>query len=178
MYWYETMKMPLIIETLDCEIRAVAGISMEEATKYSSQFKEWLEQDNKKKEMNQTIILDIAPGYKRVISPIYFRQNIYGYCSFLTETNTVSEADKMVLGQFALACSLHLLNERTRFNTEQRIRGSFLEDILSKRITKSEIVDRAHYIDFELNAPYFMVAIHRQFEESSIKKKWNLMINL
>ena len=74
--WYETMRMPLIIETLDCEIRAVAGISMEEATKYSSQFKEWLEQDNKKKEMNQTIILDIAPGYKRVISPIYFRQSI------------------------------------------------------------------------------------------------------
>ena len=169
--WYETMRMPLIIETLDCEIRAVAGISMEEATKYSSQFKEWLEQDNKKKEMNQTIILDIAPGYKRVISPIYFRQNIQGYCSFLTEANTVSEADEMILGQFSLACSLHLLNERTRINTEQQLRGSFLEDILSKRITKSEIVDRAHYIDFELYAPYFMVAIHRQFEESSINKE-------
>ena len=168
--WYETMRMPLIIETLDCEIRAVAGISMEEATKYSSQFKEWLEQDNKKKEMNQTIILDIAPGYKRVISPIYSRQSIDGYCSFLTETN-VSEADEMILGQFALACSLHLLNERTRINTEQQLKGSFLEDILSKRITKSEIVDRAHYLDFELYAPYFMVAIHRQFEESSINKE-------
>ena len=84
---------------------------------------------------------------------------------------TVSEADEMILGQFALACSLHLLNERTRFNTEQQLRGSFLEDILSKRITKSEIVDRAHYLDFELYAPYFMVAIHRQFEESSINKE-------
>jgi len=77
----------------------------------------------------------------------------------------------MILGQFSLACSLHLLNERTRINTEQRLRGSFLEDILSKRITKSEIVDRAHYLDFELYAPYFMVAIHRQFEESSINKE-------
>ena len=77
----------------------------------------------------------------------------------------------MILGQFALACSLHLLNERTRINTEQQLRGSFLEDILSKRITKSEIVDRAHYLDFELYAPYFMVAIHRQFEESSINKE-------
>ena len=65
----------------------------------------------------------------------------------------------MVLGQVALACSLHLLNERTRFNTEQRLRGSFLADILSKRIAMSEIVNRAHYIDFELNAPYFMIAI-------------------
>ena len=69
---------------------------------------------------------------------------------FLTEENTVNEADKMVLGQVALACSLHLLNERTRFNTEQRLRGSFLEDILSKRIAMSEIVNRAHYIQVHI----------------------------
>ena len=84
----------------------------------------------------------------------------------------------MILGQFALACSLHLLNERTRINTEQQLRGSFLEDILSKRITKSEIVDRAHYIDFELYAPYFMVAIHGSLRSPRLTKKWNLMINL
>ena len=50
---------------------------------------------------------------------------------------------------------------RTRFNTEQRMRGSFLEDILSKRITKSEVVKHAHYLDFQLIQPYFMVAIQQ-----------------
>ena len=48
-----------------------------------------------------------------------------GIVHFLTEANTVSEADEMILGQFALACSLHLLNERTRFNTEQQSKRKF-----------------------------------------------------
>ena len=67
----------------------------------------------------------------------------------MIEEHTVNEADKMVLGQVALACSLHLFNERTWFNIEQRLRGSFIADILSKRIVMSEIVNRAHNIDFE-----------------------------
>ena len=173
---YETMKIPILIETLNCEPRAVSGISLEEAKRYGNEFKQWIiEQQMKKgkenKEINHTLFLEVTPQHKRLIAPIYFRQNIYGYCSFLTEEHTVNEADKMVLGQVALACSLHLLNERTRFNTEQRLRGSFLADILSKRIAMSEIVNRAHYIDFELNSPYFMVAIHRKFEEPSMKEE-------
>ncbi len=173
---YETMKIPIVIETLNCESRAFSGISLEEAKRYGNEFKQWIiEQQMMKgkenKEINHTLFLEVTPQHKRLIAPIYFRQNIYGYCSFLTEEHTVNEADKMVLGQVALACSLHLLNERTRFNTEQRLRGSFLADILSKRIAMSEIVNRAHYIDFELNSPYFMVAIHRKFEEPSMKEE-------
>ena len=173
---YETMKIPILIETLNYEPRVVSGISLEEAKRYGNEFKQWIiEQQIKKgkenKEINHTLFLEVTPQHKRLIAPIYFRQNIYGYCSFLTKENTVNEADKMVLGQVALACSLHLLNERTRFNTEQRLRGSFLADILSKRIAMSEIVNRAHYIDFELNAPYFMVAIHRKFEESIYERR-------
>ena len=134
-----------------------------------------IEQQMKKgkenKEINQTLFLILHLDTSELFHLFIFAKVSMGIVHFLTEENTVSEADKMILGQVALACSLHLLNERTRFNTEQRLRGSFLEDILSKRITKSEIVDRAHYIDFELNSPYFMVAIHRQFEESSMKEE-------
>ena len=69
---------------------------------------------------------------------------------FFTMSTMLKEVDKMVLEQAALACSLNQLNEKTRFNTEQRMKGSFLEDILNKRLTMSEIVKRAHYIDFKL----------------------------
>ena len=51
------------------------------------------------KEINHTLFLEVTPQHKRLIAPVYFRQNIDGYCSFLTEENTVNEADKMVLGQ-------------------------------------------------------------------------------
>ena len=165
------------MKPINCEPKAVEGISIQEAEKYSAGIERMDRRtSNERKEMkrrklDQISLLDISPGHKRVIAPIYFRQKIHGYCSYLTEESTVSEADKMVLGQVALACSLHLLNERTRFNTEQRIRGSFLDDILNKRMTMSEIVSRAHYFDFELNAPYFMIAIHRRVCGSSVKEE-------
>lgn len=168
---YETMRLPVIIETLNCEVQAVGGISLQEAEHYSNELKVWVKDQQSNKEIRETLFLEIAPGHKRVISPIYFRQNVYGYCSFLIGKNPVSEADKMVIGQVAIACSLHLLNERTRFNTVQRIRGSFLEDILSKRIRMAEIISRAHYFDFELNPPYFMVTIQRSFKETAAKEE-------
>ncbi len=59
---YEKMKIPVIIETLNCEIRAVGGISMQEAQKYSNEFKEWLvaqqrKKGHERKEINQTLFL-------------------------------------------------------------------------------------------------------------------------
>jgi sugar diacid utilization regulator len=172
---FETMKMPVIIEDLHGLPRAFGGISEQAATKYSNEWKEWLSlqqyKKDGKKEISQTMFIEITPEHKRLITPIYFRQKIHGYCSFIMEKDAVTEADKMVLGQAALACSLHFLNDRTRFNTEQRIRGSFLNDILNKSISVSEIVLRAHYIDFDLKPPYFMVSLHQSSEESSMKEK-------
>jgi PucR family transcriptional regulator, purine catabolism regulatory protein len=172
---YETMTMPVIIESLHGEPRAFGGMSEQEATKYSDEWKEWLSlQQNKKgrkNEINQTVFIEISPEHKRLITPIYFRQKIHGYCSLLAEKDAITEADKMILGQAALACSLHFLNEKTRFNTEQRIRGSFLNDILNKTISMSEINLRAHYIDFELKPPYFMVTLQQSTTETSMKEK-------
>ncbi|WP_394236386.1 XylR N-terminal domain-containing protein [Niallia oryzisoli] len=173
---YETMKTPVIMESRNFEVRAVAGISMQEATVYASELKEWIANKHRKKshqkhEILETMLLELSPGHKRVITPIYFRKKIHGYCSIFTQENEVTEVDKMVLGQAALACSLHLLNEQTRFNTEQTIRGSFLDDILKKRITLSEIVRKAHYMDFDLYPPYSMVALQRRIEETSMKEE-------
>jgi sugar diacid utilization regulator len=172
---YEMMNTPVIIENVHGQPRAFGGISEQAATKYSNEWKEWLllqqNKKHKKKEINQTLFIEISPEHSRLITPIYFRQKIHGYCSFLIEKDKITEADKMILGQAALACSLHYLNERTRFNTEQRIRGSFLKDIINKAIPMSEIVLRAHYIDFELKPPYFMVSLHQSPVESSMKEK-------
>ncbi|WP_338448707.1 XylR N-terminal domain-containing protein [Niallia oryzisoli] len=174
---FKTLKTPVIMETHNCEVRATAGISEQEAKQYSLELKEWFAEQRSKKgkknkhEIHETVLLELSPGHKRVITPIYFRKRIYGYCSIFTEKNKVTEVDKMVLGQAALACSLHLLNEQTRFNTEQTIRGSFLDDILNKRIPTSEIISNAHYIDFDLQPPYFMVTIQRKFEETSMKEE-------
>ncbi|MCQ6280815.1 XylR N-terminal domain-containing protein [Bacillus sp. EB600] len=164
---HQTMKMPVIIEDRQLNILSVGGLPAQQAQSHSKEFKKWVGHQQQKKsfkwkEIKQTLLLDISESHKRVITPIYLGQNVYGYCSFLYNETTLKEVDKMVLEQAALACSLYQLNEKTRFNTEQRMKGSFLEDILNKRLSMPEIVKRAHYIDFRLEEPYFVIAINRR----------------
>lgn len=171
---YQTVKIPVLIEDLHFNLTAAGGYSPKEAKKYVDEFKDWVkkQQENKKwKEIRNTICLDVSPQQKRLITPIYVRQKIFGYCSLLFTKESIEDVDKMVLEQAALACSLHLLNEQTRIHTEQRIRGSVLEDILNKQLSMSEIVKHAHYLDFQLINPYFIVAIHRRFENKSFNEE-------
>lgn len=106
-----------------------------------------------------------------MITPIYLHRKIVGYCSFLYRETVPQEVDKLILEHGALACSLYLLNERTRFNTEQRIKGHFLEDILSNRMTLEELTERAYYLGFQLKDPYFMIAVHSLLQKPSVKEE-------
>jgi PucR family transcriptional regulator, purine catabolism regulatory protein len=173
---YQAMKMPVFIEDRSLSLIAVGALSADQAQPYSEEFQSWVEHQQKKKalkwkEIKQTLLLDISQNHRRVITPIYMGQNIHGYCSFLYNEDVIKEVDKMVLEQAALACSLFLLNERTRLNTEQRMKGSFIKDILNKRLSMPEIVKRARYIDFQLDGPYFMIALCRLLNTPSLNEE-------
>lgn len=170
--FYQTTSIPIIIEDNDFNIVAVGGLSTKEAQRLSDELKSWFaDQKSKKgserKDIKDTMLLDIAPDHKRLITPIYFRKRVYGYCSLISTDKNYSDVDSMMLEQTALACSLQILNERTRFFAEQQMKGSFLEDILSKRISMPEIVKRSHYVDFQLLEPFFMITINRRSEDPS-----------
>jgi PucR family transcriptional regulator, purine catabolism regulatory protein len=170
----QTMDMPVLIEDSHFSLLASGGLAAKKGQIYSDQFKQWIRTKQKSKnraDVKQTMLIEVSPDHRRAITPIYLRQNVYGYCSFIYHDALIKEVDKMVLEQAALACSLYLLNERTRFNTEQRMRGSFLEELLSKRMNMQEIVKRAHYIDFKLEEPYFMMAINRRSVKPSLKEE-------
>lgn len=171
---YQTVKIPVFIDDNHFNLNVVGGYSPMEAKKYSDEFLEWIAVQKECQEwrgIRNTVCLEISSHQKRLITPIYVRQKIFGYCSLVYGEDTVQEVDKMILEQAALACSLHLLNEQTRIHTEQRIRGSFLEDILNKRITMSEVVKHAHYLDFQLVKPYFMVAVSRRYEKKTFSEE-------
>jgi len=171
---YQTVKIPVLIEDNHFNLTVAGGYSPIEAKKFVDEFNDWIQKQKetrKWKEIYNTVYLEINPQHKRLITPIYVRQKIFGYCSLLYGEGTIKDVDKMVLEQAALACSLHLLNEQTRIHTEQRIRGSFLEDILNKRISMSDVVKHAHYLDFQLMEPYFMVAIQRRVEKKSFTEE-------
>jgi PucR family transcriptional regulator, purine catabolism regulatory protein len=152
----ETIELPVLITDPNENLIAFAGMTREVAE---------LKRHNRSKKIKKTEILD-----DKLITPIVLQQKIIGYCSFLYEDRKPTDLDKMIVERAALACSTILLNERTRFNTEHRIRRSFLEDILSGRMSKEEMTKRAYYLGFNLNPPYLILNLNRSIQHNSNKQ--------
>lgn len=120
---------PVLIEDSNFHLLSLGGMSHKEAQAYSEQLK------NYPHRIGKTALVEVSSEHRRAITPTYRRQKVIGYFSFLYKEPTLKEIDSLILEHASMACSLYLLNERTRVQAEQRMRGSLLEDILSKRIS-------------------------------------------
>ena len=158
---YQILKLPILIEDKDHNIKAMAGVTQEEVT---------IKQLEGLKEIYKTELIQLDHKSKKLITPIFLHQKIVGYCSLLYEDQIPEKLDWMILERASLACSIILLNERSRLKTEQRITGSFLEEILSNQMSTEEMFKRAYYLGFDLNPPYTIIALNRLNHQDSFKE--------
>ncbi len=75
---------------------------------------------------------------ERLITPILVQKEVLGYCSFIYDDmkNDKPEEDYLLLDRFSNAVSLILLNEKTKFESFERMKGSFLEQILGGQLPR------------------------------------------
>jgi len=172
---YQHTDLPVLIESEHLEILAAAGISEEESHLYSKQLS--LLMTKRKKDLNKITrakLLNDFDDYSRLITPIYLQKEVVAYCSFLYKASKPQEVDKLILEQGALACSLYLFNQSTMIQTELRMQGNLLDTILSNRMTFEEISKKAYYVGFELNSPFFMIAVSPNQEKLTIRDELEL----
>lgn len=172
---YQSTGMAVFIEDSQFNLLAAGGISLQKAQPYSHALKKWVSEyaGQNEQRLDKTTLLNISPNHRRAITPIYLRQRIVGYCSFLYTDLSLQEVDKMILGRSTLVCSIIMLNERTRVQAEQRMRGSLLEEIISKQITAHEMIKRAHHVDFHIHetSSFFMISFNRFMDHRTIKEE-------
>ena len=165
-------KLPVLIENENLDHIALSGIQQEEGIHYSEQLSKAIERKENKdvKKINQTILLDFV-DHKRLITPIYLQKKIVAFCSFIYIDTIPQEVEKLILEQSSLVCSLYLLNDLTRIQTEQRMQGNLLDDLLTHQISHEELSKKAYYIGFQLKDPYFMIAIRVNSQDSTMKEE-------
>ena len=168
---YQHTRLPVLIESENVELLAVAGMSEEEGRTFLGNLSQHMKTLGKRSEnpLTRTIVLDDFNDYKRLLTPIYLQKKVVAYCSFLYKDLKIQEVDKLLLEQGALACSLYLFNERTRIQTELRMQGDLLDNILSNSMTFEEISKKSYYVGFQLKAPYFMIAISLNHKKLTIR---------
>lgn len=164
---YKISNLPVFIENEELNPLAVAGVSELESDAFF-QSRPMLKLFRNLKSLNKTSFVELTNGNSMLITPIYLYKKNVGYCSFLYKGNNPQDVDRLILEQGANACSIYLMNERTRVMTEQRIQGSLLDDILASRVTNDEIKKKAYYIGFQLEAPYFMIGLSKSIQNEKV----------
>ena len=123
--------------------------------------------DLKKFISKQTTFKRYSDELSLLRTPIFYEQQIKGYCSFLyTGQDEPNDLDYMIIEKAGLTSSIILLNENIKINTEQNIKRSFLNDILERRLTEDEMYKISYYLGFNSSTTYWMLTLDRNVKET------------
>ena len=104
--------------------------------------------DIKEKCNTNRVKVSSAKGYtfEKLISPVFVRNNIFGYVSLIRESEGFSELDYIVIEKAASICAMQIINETSAFENEQRIKGELLNAVF-----RGGIFRRGAYLPIKIN---------------------------
>lgn len=127
----------------------------------------------------------------RTTAPIIIGGEVMGYLSVMHSDNSNEELRHMITERAATVIGIDLLKEKTKLETEHRLRGEFLEELLDHTTSIESLKSRARYMGHDLEAPhrFLLVGIDppwvnvntsaEQEEFLSIRKKvYNIVQNV
>jgi hypothetical protein len=141
---YDIIQISILIEDTEFRTITYAGLSEETYLELKADMDQYIQEGKdkhllpfRKKTINTT-------KQERLITPILVQKEVWGYCSFIYHdmTNDKPEEDYLLLDRFANAASLILLNEKTKFESFERMKWNFLEQILGGQLYVNDIINR------------------------------------
>jgi PucR family transcriptional regulator, purine catabolism regulatory protein len=97
-----------------------------------------------------------------LITPIVVQNNVYGYITIIKSSDEIDELEPSFIERAANICALHILNEKKVIETEHRIKGEMLNEILFQPIQDSNISKRLHVLGYNLTKTHYVFIFRLQ----------------
>lgn len=177
---YEIIGIPVIIDDFNFRTFVYSGLSQDDFLTLDSDFK------SLQKDLRSSFILSkesyeysnvarkkiiSTEHQERLFAPIIVRKKILGYCTFIYSDKKKHnlEYDFMILERVANAASLYLLNEKTSFDSFERMKGNFLEQLLNRQYSsRNEILKRGRFISLDLGQPFHIATLGYVSKQNSL----------
>ncbi|USK69938.1 V4R domain-containing protein [Peribacillus asahii] len=172
---YETMQIPVIVESIDARTIVHSGLSEEQYLELKEDMDQYIDQYMSKELLQFRKKMIQTNRQKRLLTPVLVQREILGWCSLIYEAEdgySRQEKDYLFLDRFANAVSLVLLNEKTKFESFERMKGNFLEEILEGKFTADEIIKRGRYAGLNLAQPYYIAVLSYKKKNCSIEEDY------
>jgi sugar diacid utilization regulator len=147
-------------------------LSLRALLKSSSLQKDQRETINKLVEDRRTIELTIQNGFtseNRLIAPVILRNQIFGFVSLIKDEASFGETEVVALERAATVCAVHLYIERNTIETEQRMKGKLLDELLNKEADIPYLTKRLNYLGYNITDPHYVFLFQLEEEENNQK---------
>jgi PucR family transcriptional regulator, purine catabolism regulatory protein len=97
-----------------------------------------------------------------LITPIIVRNHVYGYISIIKNSKEMDELESSFIERAANICALHILNEKTAIDTELKMKGELLDEVLLHPKLDSNIKKKISFLGYNLNKPHYVFIFRLQ----------------
>jgi sugar diacid utilization regulator/predicted hydrocarbon binding protein len=182
---HDFLEVPIVISNQNWRTLASEGLTEQETMNLYNDLSLWYDnlttqkrsKQNKSPEIYSTKLLSNAEKNHYLVSPIIVRQKLAGFCMLILKCEEIKEIYGMILEKTAAACSLYILSQQIAMETEQRSRGYFLEQIISKQLTREEILKWGYYIGIDLEDSFYIAVLNQVKKNQSMSKKDQIEFN-
>lgn len=167
----------LLGQSLDCSV-LIENMNFEQIAKYGNKpgmeesmtAKNFWDEEGEQDYSNGIIETSMkGKTFKFLTTPISIRNQITGFITInLNHTNDGFHKD--LLERVATIAALHMQNEQVAIETEQRLKGELLEQLLNDKTTDVVgIHNKFSYLGYNLKDPYYI--IHIVINDQNIKEE-------
>lgn len=183
---FKQLQIPIIVNSAKSNSVTHAGLTEKRFTQLEEDFKKHI----KGNVFNQMLFKDgvktVSPKpkviktshHQRLIAPIFVQKDLIGWCELIFEHRDMNDSDELFLDRLANTVSLLLLNEKTRFESFERMKGNFFEQILTGGYTEKELINRGVFSGINLSDQYYIAVVQIQGSLQSIEEDFKLQEDL
>jgi PucR family transcriptional regulator, purine catabolism regulatory protein len=174
---FQSTNTPVLIENLHLHPLAYAGISSNELDEYKKELIHYLRKNHfyqPQSIITSTKLLRLR-HHHRLMTPVFLQNKIVGYCSFIYyDLNQFKTSiSPMILERVASVSSVCLLNEKTKLESYERMKGFFLEEIINARQQSDhqDLIAKAGLIGVDLSKAFYVCVLDCRFQEDDLSKE-------
>lgn len=175
---YELTNRKIVFENNELKPIAWAGFSKSELEQVNESFIRRMEKINKPIHFTRLLDLD---DHQRIITPVTLNGRINGYCSFVIDDEMTVDKSRflrMIIERISSISAIYLLHKKTEIETEERLKGRFLEQILKGEYEKEDLLKKSNFIGINLLQPFHVVVIKASLPDDGYKEKFAMIENI
>lgn len=112
----------------------------------------------------------------RITMPIIIKGQLLAWLFFIYDKrrHTLKQDEALFLDRFANAVSMLLLNERTKFESFERMKGNFLDQLLSNTLSEKDIYRIGLFTGIDFTNPYHIIACEFKTASCEMNEKFEV----